>query len=281
MNPLLAGVHQIPLQDYVHDPAPSPSLNTSTAVALLEQSPLHAKLQHPRLNPEGEKRASSRADLGSIAHALLLEEDKSRVVEIDAEDWRTNAAKEQRDAAWADGKLPILRKDYAAVVDMVKAAQMFLMGSELCEEWFSATPEQTLLWQDDGVWCRSRPDKLSPDGRVYFDYKTTTSAHPAAFAKTAINQGYDLQAALGARGVKVLFDVECTVVFVVQEIDPPHLCSLVSLSPMFRAIADERLELARVQWGRCLRLNHWPGYPDKLATIDPPGWYGHDQVEGL
>lgn len=275
------GVYSMPLADYVADPAPSPSLNTSTAMALLTQTPFHAKLQHVRLNPDATKSESSRADLGTIAHALLLEDDKSRMVEIDAEDWRTKAAKEQRDMARAEGKIPILRKDYVEVLEMVNAAHMFLMGSELCADWLGATPEQTLIWREGGVWCRSRPDKLSQDGKVYFDYKTTNSAHPSAFVKTAINQGYDIQAALGARGVKAVFGVDCQVVFIAQEIEPPYLCSLVSLSPMFRAIASERLELALVQWGRCLNTNQWAGYPDKVATVDPPGWYGHDQLEGL
>lgn len=276
-----SGIYNISLDEYVNDPAPEPSLNTSTAMALLTQSPLHAKLNHVRLNPDAVRIESSRADLGTIAHALLLEEDKSRVVEIDAEDWRTKAAKEQRDAARAEGKVPILRKDYVECVAMVNAAFAFLMGSDLCEDWLSATPEQTLVWQESGVWCRSRPDKLSKDAKVYFDYKTTNSAHPAAFCKTAINQGYDLQAALGARGVKAVFGVEPQVIFVVQEIEPPYICSLVSLSPMFRAIANERLELALEQWRRCLTTKSWAGYPEKVATIDPPGWYGHDQLEGL
>lgn len=275
------GIYTIPLDKYINDPAPEPSVSTSTLTTLLSQSPLHAKMQHPRLNPQREREESSRADLGSMAHALLLENDASKLVVVEADDWRTKAAKEQRDEARAVGKLPLLKKDHTAVLAMVEAVNVFLYGSAICEDWLSATPEQTLIWKEDGAWCRSRPDKLSTDGKVYFDYKTTGSAHPAAFAKTAINQGYDIQAALGARGVKALYGVDCDVIFVVQEIEPPYICSLVSLSPMFRAIANERLELAMEQWRRCLTTKTWAGYPEKVATIDPPGWYGHDQLEGL
>lgn len=277
------GIYEMSLADYVADPCPQPSFNTSMAVAILTQSPLHAKMQNRRLNPNAEREESSRMDLGTIAHALLLEEDGSKVVEIEADDWRTKAAKEKRDEARAAGKIPVLVDDLRSVRKMVEVAQHFMMGSDLCEDWLSAKAEQTLVWRDaEGFWCRSRPDKLTPDYRIYFDYKSTGSAHPAAFVKTAINQGYDLQVALGIQGVKTLTHGEkCTAVFLVQEIDAPYACSLVTLSPMFTTIAEERLFRAQEKWRACLQFNEWPGYPSRLATVDPPGWYGMDEEEGL
>ncbi len=114
---------------------------------------------------------------------------------------------------------------------------------------------------------------------MYFDYKTSANAHPAAFVKTAINNGYDLQAALGRRGVAKLTGVPCVVVFVVQEIEPPFAVSLVSLSPQFMDIAANRLEMARVKWDQCHAKQEWPGYPDRVAYVDPPGYYGMDQLD--
>lgn len=273
------GIYEMPLAEYVADPAPEPSLNTGTALALLTKSPLHAKLQHPRLNPYKVRESSSRADIGTIAHAMLLEGNDNKVVQIDAKDWRTKDAKEQRDQAWADGKTPILKEDFEAVKAMVDVALEFLMSSDLHAEWLGAKAEQTLIWQEDGIWYRSRPDKLAKDYKVYFDYKTSASAHPAAFVKTAISQGYDLQVTIGRRGVKTLTGVTCRCVFVVQEIDPPYACSLVELSPAFMAIAEERLKLAEHKWAWCLSEGEWPGYPQAIATVDPPGWYGMDQLE--
>lgn len=277
-----AGIYTMPIAQYVADPAIAPSFNTSMAMAMLTQSPMHAKMQHPRLNPAITREESSRLDIGSIAHALLLENDRSKIVAVPADDWRTKAAKEQRDAARAEGKIPILEKDLSKVAQMVEIAAHALTGSELCEDWFLAKAEQTLLWEErPGVWCRSRPDKLTPDGKVLFEYKTAASASPTAFAKTAINQGYDLQVALASRGVAALCRVEPAVVFVAQEIDEPYAVSFIRLSPMFLAIAGERLELALDKWERCLKADRWPGYDERVATVDPPGWYGMDQVEGM
>lgn len=272
------GIYDIPLSEYVGDPAPAPSLNASVAQVLLEQSPRHAYLAHRRLGG-GVRDESSRADLGTIAHALLLEDDKSRVVVIQADDWRTKAAKEARDEARAAGKVPILEKDMDKVACMVQAADHVLMGSEICHDWLAATPELSLVWQEGATWFRSRPDKLTPDGKVYFDYKTSQSANPAAFVKTAIGNGYDLQAAIGKRGVQNLKNVAPTVIFVVQEIEPPYAVSLVSLSPQFMEIANNRLELAKYKWEQCHKRQSWPSYPDKVAYVDPPGWYGMDELD--
>lgn len=274
------GIYQMPLSEYIQDPAPVPSLNASVAQILLEQTPQHAWQAHPRLGNRGRSE-SSRADLGTIAHGLLLEDDKSRVVVIKADDWRTKAAKEQRDEARAAGKVPILEKDMDTVGEMVRVADHVLMGSALCHDWLDATPEQTLLSEQQGVWLRSRPDKLAKDGRIYWDYKTSASAHPAAFSKTAISNGYDLQAALGRRAVQALYGITPTVIFVVQEIEPPFCVSLVSLSAQFLDIADIRLQAAIDKWGWCLAKNTWPSYPDKPLVVDPPGYYGMDQLETI
>lgn len=274
------GIYRMPIEEYIKDPAPKPSLNAGIAQILLEQTPRHAWMEHPKLGNRG-RNESSRADIGTVAHGLLLEDDKSRVVVIKADDWRTKAAREERDEARAAGKVPILEKDMDTVNEMVRIADHVLMGSALCNDWLDAIPEQTLLWEFGGVWMRSRPDKLTKDGRIYWDYKTSVSAHPAQFVKTVINNGYDLQAALGQRGVKALTGITPTVIFVVQEIDPPFYVSLVSLSEHFLEIAQVRLESAIYKWGRCLSKNEWPSYPDKVLRVDPPGYYGMDELEAL
>ncbi len=274
-----AGIYKMPIMEYVNDPAPEPSFNSGMGKALLTQSPLHAKLSHPRLNPNYRGEHSSRMDLGTVAHAVLLEGDESGVELIDADDWRTKAAKEARDIARAAGKVPMLAKDMYTVRAMVKAAVDAIYVSELCEYWMEAIPEQSLIWQEGGTWCRSRPDKLTKNGRVYFDFKTTQDANPAKFVRNIINNGYDIQVALGIRGIKALIpDANPTAVFVCQEIEPPYAVSFVSLEPQFLSIANERLELALYRWRDCLQHKEWPGYPSRVCYVSAPGYYGNDSL---
>ena len=93
------GVYTIPLSEYIADPAPCPSLNASTAHTILTESPYHAWIGHPRLNPNYVREESSRQEMGSIAHAVLIDGDESKVMVIEADDWRTKAAKEEREVA--------------------------------------------------------------------------------------------------------------------------------------------------------------------------------------
>ncbi len=269
------GVHTIPLPDYVNDPAPEPSLNASIATTLLNATPAHARAAHPRLSPQLEREESSRMDLGTIAHGLLLEGDSSRVVVISADDWRSKAAKDERDAAREAGKVPILTKDYDTVWAMVGAALQTLKESEVAADFAAAIPEQTLIWQEAGIWLRCRPDKATSDWRIVFDYKTCAgTAHPAMWAKsTMIRYGYDIQCALNLRGVKALsLAKKTTFIFLVQEIDPPYVLSIVSLAPSWLTLAGDKLRVAMSIWKGCLRKNEWPGYPSRVAYVDAPAY---------
>jgi len=272
---LTEGVHDIPLTDYINDPAPEPSLNASIAHTLLTQTPAHARMAHPRLSPQQDREESSRLDLGTIAHGLLLEGDDSRVVVIEADDWRTKAAKDERDAARLEGKLPILVKDFDIVSNMVETAQTTIGQSEVATEFSAAIPEQTLIWQEADIWLRCRPDKATPDWRVVFDYKTCAgTAHPAVWAKTSmVRYGYDLQAAINLRGVKALgLAKKTTFVFLVQEMEPPYALSIVSLAPSWITLADDKLRVAMSLWKGCTRKNEWPGYPARVAYVDAPAY---------
>lgn len=276
-----SGIYSLPIAEYVADPAPQPSINSGTAHALLTQSPQHARMQHPRLNPEGTRDNSSRLDLGTIAHAMLLERDESRVVVIEADDWRTKDAKTKRDEARAASLLPILAKDFDGAKAMLTEARLSIADSQFHDDFTNGVAEETLIWEKDGIWHRSRPDMHSKDWRILFDYKTSHSAHPAAFMKAIVQQGYDLQAELAMQGAELLAKVRnATFVFIVQEIEEPYAVSFVTLSPAWQDLAARKLRMARSIWKGCLRKNRWPGYTTDLAYLDPPayadiGWEGN------
>ena len=275
MATLNQGIYaDIPIEDYIRDPAPEPSLSTGSAQALIDECPRRAWHNHPRLNPKHESEDNGATDLGKLAHAMLLEDDTSRLVIAPFPDWRTKAAKELRDAARAEGKIPILESKVQEVAAMVGAArEAFSRAAPELGSLTDARKEQTLIWQESGVWCRSRPDILMPGGLLAVDFKTTaTSVHPDALARFVCNQGWDLQAALIRAGMHALTGKTPDVVFAVQEVEPPYLMSFIGLDPTFAAIADKKLERAVQLWAECLKSNRWPGYPDRVAWVSPPPW---------
>src|SRR3990172_2067727 len=152
----------IAFQDYISDKlGECPTLSASIAHTLLTQSPRHAWFSHPRLNPAQQPEEAEIADIGSVAHHVLLAGDTRAIVLIDAKDYRTNAAKEARDAARANGGIPLLQHELAAVNDIVIAAKDYLANSEIAGIFDDGAAEQTIVWQEGDAWCRCRPDWLA------------------------------------------------------------------------------------------------------------------------
>ena len=278
------GIYDIPLTDYIADPAPEPSLSASIASVLISQSPLHAFVQHPRLNPGGLREESTKADIGTIAHGMLLENDESRIVVIDADDWRTKAAKEARDAAYESGKVPMLAKQERPIRKMVEEARKAIQNSELAEAWANGKAEQTLIWKEGEIWLRSRPDWLANDHSLIIDLKTTTgSAEPMAWMRTMLGLGNDLQAVLGLRGIKAISPKSrCQFVFWVVEQDAPYASSFVGLSPQFLEMSEHKMERAIRDWSDCITTNTWPGFPGRVCWLEPPAYaWTAEQLKGL
>lgn len=267
------GIFTMPAEQYHADPCDAPSLSCSVAKILLTQSPLHAWMAHPKLNPDYRPDEDSRFDLGSAAHDALLENGTGKIVFIDAADWRTKAAKEQRDEARANGKLPVLAKYEKPLASMVDEAREAIERSELKGIFQQGKPEQVVIWKEGIIWCRARLDWLTLDKTVILDYKTTESAEPEAFIRRLAGMSYDVQHSFYRRGVaKTTNTLRPAFVFLAQEIEDPYACSLVSLSSAYEQVANEKVRWAIEKWRKCLETDEWPGYPTKICYAEPPQW---------
>lgn len=264
---------------YHADPALKPSLSNSIAQILIDQSPAHAWLAHPRLNQNYQPEESSRFDLGSAAHMMLLEKRVDGIVIVDAPDWRTKIAKEQRDAARANGQMPVLRHQFEKMEAMSIAMRQYLDTTELAGILETGSIEQTLMWEEDGAYCRCKPDVLSADKRILLDYKSTENAEPEAFIRQIARMSYDFQAEFYVRGIEELTGVEPTFVFLVQEITAPYACSLISLANSYREIGKAKVSRALALWNKCMRDNSWPAYSTQIHYAEPTPWQVTDELE--
>jgi hypothetical protein len=270
---LTQGIYDFDAATYHADPCPRPSLSNSIAHILIEQSPAHAYLAHPRLNPAHTRESDSRFDLGSAAHSMLLEPHKDPIVIVDADDWRTKAAKEQRADAQAQGKYAVLARQYADIQSMVTAARVYLETTELAGILDSGDAERTLIWNEGETWCRARPDMMSADRRVILDYKSTASAAPDFIARQIGRMGYDLQSEFYLRGHHAITGREDSAfVFLFQEITRPYACSLVSLSNAYREVGQLKAKRTLDIWEKCMRTKHWPGYDSRVLYLEPKPW---------
>lgn len=274
----IPAIYTMSAAKYHSDPAPTPSLSNSIANILITQSPKHAWLQHPRLG-NATRAEESKFDIGSAAHMMLLERRNDGIVVVDADDWRTKAAREARQAAHANGQFPILARHYARTQEMVSAARIFVLTTELGDILDSGLPERVIMWQEGETWCRSRLDLLSKDQQLIVDYKTTENAEPEAFIRQIARMGYDQQAEFYPRGVTAITGTEPKFIFLVQEVTPPYSCSLVSLSNEYRVIGRTKFARALDRWQECVRTGTWPDYPTHIHYAEPPAWAAIDWAE--
>ena len=282
------GVYEgIPAADYHADPCPEPSLSSSLVRAISSKSPWHAMQMHPRFGGHGPA-DSTTFDLGTAAHAYILEGEE-RWVEVDANDWRTKAAQQQRDEARDEGLIPILSRHANNVRDMAREVKR---GLALFEDpkplGGDGTPETTVVWKEQTphgeVWCRARPDWLHHDGLTVDDLKTTgTSAEPRAFIRHLFNSDYHLQAAFYLRGIKAVAegDGEPTFRFVVVENEAPYAISVIALDPMALDIAHDVVQQAINAWALGLKTKVWPAYPKRVCYAEAPAWLVAREAEDL
>ena len=270
---MIPGIYQLPAAQYHAGPCDTPELSQSLIKTLLSKSPLHAWVQHPKLNPQYKPYESERFDAGTAAHSILLEGEDDIVI-VDAEDWRTKAAKEARESARQAGKTALLTRHYFAAKEMAVLAQEFIARTALAGIFEAGQAEQSALWiepvGDWSIWCKARMDLKAPG--VILDYKTTSASNPGDFMRSSMTAfGYDVQDSFYRRGMKALGE-ECEFVFLVQEDTAPYACYLVTASESMREMAEHKVNRAIKLWGECLASNVWPAYGVKPHLAQAPAW---------
>lgn len=253
--------------------ANEPAISNSIIKTLLTQSPLHAWEKHPALNLDYRPEEPSAAfDLGTAVHSLFLENDTTGIVMLDFPDYRTKAAQEARDYARSLGQIPMLQKHWdeaSAVVEAIRAGVSGIFADPRL--FVGGRSEVTLVWEEDGLVCKARPDFLHDDHSAIDDLKTSKrSSAPERVTGRVFGMGYDIQAAWYARGLRAITGRECEFRFAFVEAWPPCAVSAYALSPAALTLANQKIDFALGLWRDCLKSNRWPGYPARLMHIEPP-----------
>ena len=143
--------------------------------------------------------------------------------------------------------------------------------------------EQSIYWIDPitGVLCRCRPDWWRDDN-LPIDLKTTEDASPEGFARSIAKFRYEVQAAFYLDGIEAATGKRPkNFVFIAVEKKPPHAVGVYVLDA-------ETLEIGRglyredlATYAKCAQADQWPGYGDKIQTINLPGWYANKNAHLL
>lgn len=249
-----------------------PAIGSGTLHTLITKSPYHAWFGS-YLNPIRPREESETMDAGTIAHSLLLEGDESKLAIIQADDWRTKAAKELRDIAYAAGQIPILERKLPPIREMVKVAKAYVESSEIAGIFGRGQPEVVGTWKEGDALMRLRADFLADDHSIILDYKSTaTNAEPNAVIRHLLGSGYDIQNALYCRGLEAITGKLPRFLNLFQENEPPFACSLIGLAPSLLDLADRKVQTAINHWKACLKAGEWPCYPTRIAWAEAPAW---------
>ena len=255
-----------------------PSVSSSQLKTIL-RSPAHYADAYLYGKPRKEPTASM--VLGSLTHTLFLEPEQYGSEYIIAPKWdaRTTEGKAIREAflAEAEGKTVIDADQLATAQAMANA----LCGHAIHEAMTGGHAEASIFWQDEqtGLACRIRPDyhiapsDIWPTGLI-IDVKTTDDARAEAFARTCVNFGYDLSAAMYCDGFRQHYGADEPPLFLllVVERDAPYAVTCYECSPEMLDKGAGKYRQALEWLENCQRTDNWPGYNDGIQLLNLPKW---------
>lgn len=243
---------------------------SSTEARLLLQSP--AKYRWRKDNPPLID-DSPKFDIGKAVHSKVLGVGADVIV-VDADDWRTKVAREAREEARAEGKAPLLTREFEAVNAMAEAVLAHSTARALLSQ--AGDSEVSVFAEVDAVAVRARFDFLPArtDRRtVAVDLKTTLDASLREFERAVARYQYDVQAAhyLDTYG-QATGDTDAAFVLIAVEKEAPYLTAVHQLPTQWMAMGRTKAKRARELWAECSKSGVWPGYPDEVQLLTPPTW---------
>ena len=263
-------------------------LSPSIARILLDRSPAHAWTAH-RLGGGVRSEETEATERGKLIETLLTGHGVEALTVVDARDWRTNAAKEQRDAARAEGRLPVLAHRYGEAEEVaaklgaaLKEKGIHFSGqNQVRFEWNSRTAETS----GEGVPCSGILDHLilGKECGIIYDIKTTENASPNHIQRTMTQYGYHLQHAAYMEAVldkHPQLAGRLTMQFLFCEVEPPYSVVVAELAGSMRELGERQWRRAVETWGRCLAANRWPDYGG-VCRIEAAPWQISQEDEQL
>lgn len=218
---------------------------------------------------------------GTAFHLAVLEPAKFETgVAMNPHDGRTKAGKEF--VAEHAGKIVVSTGDYN---DIVRARDTLLRNPTIRALVGHGLTEATGIWNDPdtGLLCRCRPDHYVPDLAMMVDLKTTTNAGPDAFARTAEQFAYDVQASMYSEGWAIAGGGEVeNFIFVAVEREQPYAHAIYELNEPERARGRAIMRKALARYAECKAAGEWPGYPSGVSGLAYKPWvHQQDSMTGL
>lgn len=244
----------------------------------IRESPL--KFKYAKEHPEEPTAALL---FGQVFHKLALEpvsfHDEFAVAPV--VDRRTKEGKQK----WAEfveisaDKTVVPREMYDQATMMCAS----LLAVPFAAKLLQGQREVPFFWRDDitGEECKCRVDCLntSLSQPVVVDLKSTGDASTEAFTKSAINYGYDFQAAMYSDGVERNLMQKPLFVFIAVEKEPPYAVNILQADELMLRRGQGLFRTYMDTYHDCKVSGNWYGYLGKanqINTLALPSWLAKD-----
>lgn len=256
----VAGRYQHTMEFYHSDCCDGPSISSSEIAILATECPAKYWVQSS-LNPKSKRENNKNFNIGTAAHLLLLEPHlfNQKVVIVNADDWRTNAAKLARENALKIGKTPLLKKELEpiqAMRDAIMADPVASLGltDGKAEQSYYVKHEET------GIWLKARPDYDSDKASAIIDYKTAADVNPEELSRGVANNSYFIRAAFQKTVIDTVTGRDNKYWFVSQEKEEPYLVTTFCLDDVAMEWGKLLAGHALRQFAKYLKIGSWPSY---------------------
>lgn len=259
---------------------------------IIEQSPLHywAKFLDPNRKPQAD---TEWGVMGNAFHTAILEPtkfDRRYIVLPENAPKKPTSAQVNAKNPSADtltqiewwtrfnndnqGKSILDKSEYEDIKHMQDAVFNHPSASQLLIE-SDLTVEEPLLFDEPttGAPCKLRRDAYNHRLNVTLDLKTTESAHPEDFSKSAFKYRYHVQDAFYTDGCAYSTgEYPQGFVFIAVEKKAPYAVACYSLSATAVNIGRDAYLRNLDTYMKCIRSGEWPGYSDKIENLELPKW---------
>lgn len=225
---------------------------------------------------------SEAREIGKAVHAAVFGGAKLHIIQAVHEktgkpvtDFKTKAAKDERDFAVSQGLIPMLQSKLETIETMAEIARdRFdgLYGGEY-------HAERVAIWEcpRTGGWRRGMLDSSAKSAPIIVDFKTTKAeVDDQSCIKRIFDHGMHIQAAAYEEAMECLnpeWAGRVRFFFQWQEQQPPYALSRpIEMKEAAMTLGREQWRAAGPLWDAAVKRNHFPGYGDLPVEAHPKPW---------
>jgi exodeoxyribonuclease VIII len=215
---------------------------------------------------------STAMDLGTVAHAAILEPHVIDDVCLEIPASALNKDGHRKGQAWSEFRDANASRILLNADEMTKVRGMFdaCYRHPVARRLLLADgpTEQSIFWTCNlsGVQRRCRPDKIV-DGWGWVNVKTTTAGVDAeSFRRTVRNFRYDVGQEFYRDAGERLYGERPLHVFLVVEQEPPHLVRVYDLGEIWVSTARNLLELGLLDFAERMESGDWSTEHERTVT---------------